>query len=95
MNCKLVHARVRSQGYGDSKGGSMTVKEIHQHDYTKGSVRYTIHVEETDSGVMWGTWNCHECNIGGSVSKGSNTVDDAVEAARSDLERHHTTNHEV
>jgi hypothetical protein len=72
----------------------MPVKEIHQHDYTKGSVRYTIHVEESESGAIWGTWNCHECNIGGSSSKGSK-VDDAVEAARSDLERHHTTNHEV
>ena len=73
----------------------MPVKEIHQHDYTKGIVRYTIHVEESEAGAMWGTWNCHECNIGGSANKGSNTVDDAIEAARSDLERHHTTNHEV
>jgi hypothetical protein len=73
----------------------MPVKEIHQHDYTKGSVRYTIHVEESEAGGMWGTWNCHECNIGGSSSKGSNSVDDAIEAARSDLERHHTSNHEV
>jgi hypothetical protein len=44
---------------------------------------------------MWGTWNCHECNVGGSASKGSKTVDDAVEAAKSDLGRHHTNNHEV
>lgn len=73
----------------------MTVKEIHQHDYTKGIVRYTIHVEESDSGAMWGTWNCHDCNVGGAVSKGSKTIDDAIEAARSDLERHHITNHEV
>ena len=73
----------------------MTVKEIHQHDYTKGSVRYTIHVEESDSGAMWGTWNCHECNIGGSASKRAKTIDDAVEAAKSDLDRHHITNHEI
>jgi len=73
----------------------MTVKEIHQHDYTKGIVRYTIHVEENEGGAMWGTWNCHECNVGGSAGKACTTVDEAVDAARSDLERHHTTNHEV
>jgi len=73
----------------------MTVKEIHQHDYTKGSVRYTIHVEESENGAKWGTWNCHDCNIGGSANKESTTVDAAIEAARSDLERHHTINHEV
>jgi hypothetical protein len=73
----------------------MPVKEIHQHDYARGSVRYTIHVEEGQAGTMWGTWNCHQCNVGGSSSKMASTIDDAVEAAKGDLERHHITNHEV
>jgi hypothetical protein len=73
----------------------MTVKEIHQHDYTKGIVRYTIHVEEKEGGGMWGTWNCHDCNVGGSAGKMAQSIDEAVEGARSDLERHHTTNHEI
>jgi hypothetical protein len=73
----------------------MTVKEIHHHDYARGGVRYTIHVEEGEDGVKWGTWSCQDCNVGGSASKRSKTVDDAVEAAKGDLERHHITNHEV
>jgi hypothetical protein len=73
----------------------MPVKEIHTHDYTRGTVRYTIHVEEGQGGEMWGTWNCHDCNVGGSASKMAKTIDDAVEAAKGDLERHHITNHEI
>jgi hypothetical protein len=30
----------------------MPVKEIHHHDYAKGSARYTIHVEEGENGKM-------------------------------------------
>ena len=73
----------------------MPVKEIHSHDYTRGMVRYTIHVEEGEGGTMWGTWNCHECNVGGSAHKMAKTIDDAVEAAKSDLDRYHITNHEI
>jgi hypothetical protein len=73
----------------------MSVKEIHTHDYTRGTVRYTIHVEEGQGGEMWGTWNCHDCNVGGSAQKLNKTIDDAVEAAKSDLDRHHISNHEI
>ncbi|MBV9488806.1 MAG: hypothetical protein JO069_03660 [Verrucomicrobia bacterium] len=72
-----------------------TTKEIQRLDYTREGVRYTIHVEETDGGVMWGTWNCHECNVGGSAGRKSSSVDDAISAAKADLERHHITNHQV
>ena len=73
----------------------MTAKEIQKLDYVREGVRYTIHVEEAEGSVKWGTWNCHECNIGGSASKRAKTIDDAVQAAKSDLDRHHITNHEI
>jgi hypothetical protein len=73
----------------------MTAKEIQKLDYLREGVRYTIHVEEGDGGKMWGTWNCHECDVGGSSAKSATTIDDAVGAAKVDLERHHTTNHKV
>jgi hypothetical protein len=73
----------------------MTVKEIQKLDYVREGVRYTIHVEEVDGPVMWGTWNCHECSVGGSSARKSTTIDEAVDAAKSDLERHHTMNHKV
>lgn len=73
----------------------MTAKEIQNLDYVKEGVRYTIHVEETDGDEMWGTWNCHSCGVGGSSAKKSDTIDKAVDEAKSDLERHHTANHMV
>ena len=72
-----------------------TTKEIQKLDYVREGVRYTIHVEEADTGVKWGTWNCQECNVGGSTRKMSGSIDEAIDAAKSDLERHHTTNHQV
>lgn len=73
----------------------MTAKEIQKLDYLKEGVRYTIHVEEGDGPVMWGTWNCQDCGVGGSSGRKSATIDEAVDAAKSDLERHHTTSHGV
>ena len=73
----------------------MTAKEIQKLDYVREGVRYTIHVEEVEGSVKWGTWNCNECNVGGSSGKKSDTIDEAVSAAKSDLERHHATNHQV
>ena len=73
----------------------MTTKEIQKLDYVREGVRYTIHVEEANGGTMWGTWNCHDCEVGGSSAKKSATIDQAVDAAKSDLERHHTANHRV
>ena len=70
-------------------------KEINRFDYVKEGVRYTIHVEGADGGVMWGTWNCHSCNVGGSSKKSATSIADAAEAAKSDLEHHHIANHEV
>lgn len=71
----------------------MTTKEIQKLDYEKVGVRYTIHVKEANGGTMWGTWNCHDCDVGGSSAKTSATIAEAVDAAKSDLERHHTANH--
>ena len=73
----------------------MTAKEIQKLDYVREGVRYTIHVEGSDEGTMWGTWNCHDCAVGGSSAKKSATIDEAVDAAKNDLERHHTANHGV
>ena len=73
----------------------MTAKEIQKLDYVREGVRYTIHVEGSNEGTMWGTWNCHDCDVGGSSAKKSDTIDKAVDAAKSDLERHHTANHMV
>ena len=73
----------------------MTTKEIQKLDYMREGVRYTIHVEGTEDGVMWGTWNCHECNVGGSTRKQARTRDSAIDAAKSDLERHHVVNHKI
>jgi hypothetical protein len=73
----------------------MTAKEIQKLDYVREGVRYTIHVEGSDEGTMWGTWNCHDCGVGGSSAKKSATIDEAVDAAKSDLERHHTAHHGV
>ena len=70
-----------------------TTKEIQKLDYVREGVRYTIHVEEGEKGVKWGTWNCRECGIGGSSAKKSDNVDEAISAAKLDLERHHTSNH--
>jgi len=72
-----------------------TAKEIQKLDYVREGVRYTIHVEEAETGVKWGTWNCHECSVGGSSRRTAGTIDEAVDAAKSDLEKHHTTNHKV
>ena len=72
-----------------------TTKEMQKLDYVREGVRYTIHVEEAETGVKWGTWNCHECNVGGSSGKMSGSIDGAIDAAKSDLERHHTTSHKV
>ena len=47
----------------------MTAKEIQKLDYVREGVRYTIHVEEANEGTMWGTWNCHDCDVGGSSAK--------------------------
>ena len=73
----------------------MTAKEIQRLDYVKEDARYTIHVEEANEGTLWGTWNCHDCDVGGSSAKKSDTIDEAVDAAKSGLERHHTANHKV
>ncbi len=73
----------------------MTPKEIQKLDYLREGVRYTIHVEEADGGTMWGTWNCHDCGVGGSGAKKSATIDEAIDAAKGDLERHHSANHKV
>jgi hypothetical protein len=70
-----------------------TSKEIQTLDYVKGSVRYTIHVEEGEGGVKWGTWNCRECGTGGSSAKKADDIDGAIGAAKLDLERHHVANH--
>jgi hypothetical protein len=70
-------------------------KEIHRLDYVREGTRYTIHVKEADNGVRWGTWNCHECNTGGSSNKQASDIDSAVEAAKSDLEKHHIMHHKV
>jgi len=73
----------------------MTPKEIQKLEYVREGVRYTIHVEEADGGTMWGTWNCQDCGVGGSRAKKSTTIDEAVDAAKGDLERHHSANHKV
>jgi hypothetical protein len=73
----------------------MTAKEIQKLDYQREGIRYTIHVEAAQEDAMWGTWNCHDCGVGGSSAKKSATIDEAIDAARSDLERHHTANHRV
>jgi hypothetical protein len=73
----------------------MTAKEIQKLDYQREGVRYTLHVEAAQEDSMWGTWHCHDCGVGGSSAKKSATTDEAVEAAKSDLERHHTANHRV
>ena len=44
----------------------MTAKEIQKLDYEREGVRYTIHVEAAQEDTMWGTWNCHDCGVGGS-----------------------------
>ena len=72
-----------------------TTKEMQKLDYVREGVRYTIHVEGTDGGVLWGTWDCHECNVGGSTRKQAKTVDGAIDAAKTDLERHHAANHKI
>jgi hypothetical protein len=72
-----------------------TVKEIQKLDYVREGVRYTLHVEESDAGVKWGTWNCQDCNVGGSSHKKAGTIDEAIDAAKSDLEKHHVMHHKV
>ncbi len=66
----------------------MTAKEIQKLDYERDGVRYTIHVKETNGGTMWGTWNCHDCDVGGSSAKKSATIAVPLTRRKSDLERH-------
>jgi hypothetical protein len=73
----------------------MTAVEIQKLDYTKQGVRYTIHVEQAEGRGIWGTWNCHDCGIGGVSVKTCTTADDAISAAKVDLDRHHVANHEA
>ena len=73
----------------------MTAKEIRKLDYVNDGVRYTIHIEEAEDGILWGTWNCHDCDVGGSSTKKAATLDEAFEAAKDNLERHHTANHKL
>jgi hypothetical protein len=72
----------------------MTAIEIQKLDYAKAGVRYTIHVEQAEGRGIWGTWNCHDCGIGGVSVKNCATADEAINAAKVDLERHHVANHE-
>ena len=47
----------------------MTAKEIQKLDYQREGIRYTIHVEAAQDDLMWGTWNCHDCGVGGRALK--------------------------
>jgi hypothetical protein len=73
----------------------MTAIEIQKLDYAKAGVRYTIHVEQAEGRGIWGTWNCHDCGIGGVSVKTCATADEAINAAKVDLDRHHVANHEA
>ena len=71
----------------------MTVHEIQRVSIQREGVRYTIHVEQRDDGTMWGTWNCHDCGVGGSASKSSTSIAEAAAAADDSLAIHHNTYH--
>jgi hypothetical protein len=73
----------------------MTAIEIQKLDYAKEGVRYTIHVEQAEGRGKWGTWNCHDCGVGGVSTKTCATVEEAIDAAKADLDRHHAANHPV
>ena len=73
----------------------MTAIEIQKLDYAKQGVRYTIHVEQAEGRGIWGTWNCHDCGIGGVSVKTCATAGEAINAAKVDLDRHHVANHEA
>jgi hypothetical protein len=73
----------------------MPAIEIRKLDYSKEGVRYTIHIEQAEGRGIWGTWNCHDCGVGGVGAKTCATVDDAIEAAKADLDLHHTADHSV
>ena len=52
----------------------MTAKRFKNWIRVREGVRYMIHVEETDADTMWGTCNCHECDVGGSSAKRAATI---------------------
>jgi hypothetical protein len=72
-----------------------TTKEVQRMEYTHEGVHYVMHVEETDEGARWGTWDCRECGTGGSTAKNATGVAEAVAAAKDQIESHHAHYHQV
>lgn len=61
-------------------------------DHKEDDVTYTIYVE-SDGDVMWGTWHCHECGVGGASGRKCSDITEAIQAAKSNLQLHHAANH--
>ena len=70
----------------------MTVQELQHLSLELEGVHYSLFVEG-EEGTMWGTWKCEECGTGGRSAKTFFTIDDAIKAARADLETHHLAYH--
>jgi hypothetical protein len=70
----------------------MTITEVQQLEYEKDAIHYTIHVE-SDGDMMWGTWECRECAMGGTGSKKFTTIGQAAVAAQGEIDRHHDSYH--
>jgi hypothetical protein len=85
---------VRVNSLSRNQKGTIMATQVQQLDQERDGIRYTIFVER-DDGAMWGTWSCGQCGSGGSSPKTSATMGDAVRAAQNEIDRHHSTNHQV
>ena len=67
--------------------------EIKQFDFNVDGVRYTVHITQGEGEQLWGTWNCHDCGVGGSAATSHKTLDEAVASGKADMMRHHEASH--
>jgi hypothetical protein len=68
--------------------------QVQQLDQEHDGIPYKIFVER-DNGTLWGTWSCGQCGSGGSTSRSASNVGEAVQAAKSEIDRHHSANHQA
>jgi hypothetical protein len=64
-----------------------------RHEVDLSGVRYATTAVETGNGHFYGFWYCQVCHVPGSPNQLVGSIEDAHEAARSDLESHHVKAH--
>ena len=60
---------------------------LHEEEYEWEGITYRITVDQHDDGI-WGGWVCNECGGDGHSSKNCTSVEEAVRAAKMNLQMH-------